>query len=245
MTLDWWTLGLEAVNVLILVWLLQRFLWRPVAALIAERRKTAQTMLDDAKSAKDQAAASLADIEATRAGFTAEREKILAEARVTADAASEATLKDAQAKAEKLRKAAETHIASEKAAAEKLQADQAASLAVDISARLAGRLSGPEITNSFLAWLTDAIKAMPEAEKMAALNDGKGLKLVSSDALKPAEKTRIKAEIADALGGKPALSFEMDSALIAGLELRGAHFALRNSWQADLARILEDLRHGE
>jgi F-type H+-transporting ATPase subunit b len=245
MTLDWWTLGLEAVNVLILVWLLQRFLWRPVAAMIAERRKTAQTMLDDAKSAKDQATASLADIEATRAGFAAEREKILAEARVTADAASEAALKDARTKAEKLRKAAETRIAADTATAEKLQADRAASLAVDIAARLAGRLSGADITSSFLGWLTEAIKAMPEDEKKAALSDGKGLKLVSAEVLKPAEKTRIKAEIADALGGKPALSFETDAALIAGLELRGAHFALRNSWQADLARILEDLRHGE
>lgn len=244
MKIDWWTLGLEAVNVLILVWLLQRFLWRPVAALIAERRRTAQAMLSDAKSAKDKATASLAEIEATRAGFAAEREKILADARAEAEAASQAALKDARAKAEKLRKLAETRIVADTTAAEKQQADQAASLAVDIAARLAGRLNGPDITGSFLRWLTDAIRAMPEVEKKAALSDGKGLRLVSAEALKPDEKTRIKAEIAEALGGKPALAFETDAALIAGLELRGSHFALRNSWQADLARILEDLRHG-
>jgi len=29
MTIDWWTLGLQTVNVAILVWLLQRFFWRP------------------------------------------------------------------------------------------------------------------------------------------------------------------------------------------------------------------------
>ena len=245
MTIDWWTLGLEAVNVLILVWLLQRFFWRPVAALIAERRKTAQAMLDDAKSAKDKATASLAEIEATRAGFAAEREKILADARADAEAASEAALKAARAKAEKLRKLAETRIVADTTAAEKQQTDQAASLAIDIAARLAGRLSGPDITSSFLRWLTDAIKAMPDDEKMAALSDGKGLKLVSAEALKPAEKTRAKTEIAEALGGKLSLSFETDASLIAGLELRGSHFALRNSWQADLARILKDLRHGE
>lgn len=244
MKLDWWTLGLQTVNVLILVWLLQRFFWRPVAALIAERRRTAQAMLDDAKSAKDQAAASLAEIAATRAGFAAEREKILAEARADADAASEASLKDARAKADKLRRAAETRISTEKNTADKLQADQAASLAIDIAARLAGRLNGPDITAAFLRWLTDAIEAMTEDEKKAALSDGKGLLLVSAEALKPAEKTRIKAEIASALGGKPDLSFETDATLIAGLELRGAYFALRNSWQADLASIQKDLRHG-
>jgi F-type H+-transporting ATPase subunit b len=30
-TIDWWTLGLQAVNVLILIWLLGYFFWRPVA----------------------------------------------------------------------------------------------------------------------------------------------------------------------------------------------------------------------
>lgn len=244
MTLDWWTLGLQAVNVLILVWLLQRFFWRPVAAMIAARRDAAHDMLADAKSDKDKAAAALAEIEKTRAGFAAEREKILADARAAADTASEAAMKDARAKAEKLRKAAETRLAADKVAAEKQQADQAASLAVDIAGRLAGRLKGPEISAAFLCWLTDAIKAMPEDEKAAALGDGKGLKLVSAEALGPAEETRIKTEIADALGGRPTLSFETDATLIAGLELRSPHFTLRNSWQADLDRIKEDLHHG-
>ena len=41
MKIDWWTLGLQAVNVLILVWLLSRFLFKPVAAIIAERQQAA------------------------------------------------------------------------------------------------------------------------------------------------------------------------------------------------------------
>ena len=34
MTIDWWTLGLQAVNVAVLIWLLGRFFWKPVAAMI-------------------------------------------------------------------------------------------------------------------------------------------------------------------------------------------------------------------
>ena len=41
MTIDFWGLGLQAVNVLILVWLLSRVFWRPVAAAIAKRQETA------------------------------------------------------------------------------------------------------------------------------------------------------------------------------------------------------------
>ena len=38
MTIDWWTLGIQTVNVVILIWLLGRFFWRPVAAMIEQRR---------------------------------------------------------------------------------------------------------------------------------------------------------------------------------------------------------------
>ena len=71
MTIDWWTLGLQTVNVLILVWLLGRFFWRPVAAMIEQRRAAAQRMLAEAEAKRAQATAALAEIERTRAGFAA------------------------------------------------------------------------------------------------------------------------------------------------------------------------------
>ena len=49
MTIDWWTLGIQTVNVVILIWLLERFFWRPVAAMIEQRRATAQRILDEAE----------------------------------------------------------------------------------------------------------------------------------------------------------------------------------------------------
>ena len=36
MRIDWWTLALQAANFLVLVWLLQHFLYRPVQAIIAD-----------------------------------------------------------------------------------------------------------------------------------------------------------------------------------------------------------------
>ncbi|MGA2128834.1 MAG: ATPase, partial [Xanthobacteraceae bacterium] len=81
MTIDWWTLGIQTVNVVILVWLLERYFWRPVAAMIEQRRATAQRTLADAEAARGAAAAALGEIERTRVGFAVEREAILAAAR--------------------------------------------------------------------------------------------------------------------------------------------------------------------
>ena len=56
MHLDLWTMALQTVNVLVLVWLLQHFLFRPVAGIIAARRAAADRLLADAEAACAKAA---------------------------------------------------------------------------------------------------------------------------------------------------------------------------------------------
>ena len=102
MTLDWWGLGLQAINVLILVWLLSRVFWRPVADAITRRQEAAQAMLDEGKTAQAKADAALAEVAEARAGIAAERDAMLAEARAAADTVAKAALKDAQTKADAL-----------------------------------------------------------------------------------------------------------------------------------------------
>src|SRR5271157_3874975 len=57
MHIDWWTLALQAVNALVLIWLLAHFLFRPVVDAIAARQKAAGQLLADAKAAKAAAEA--------------------------------------------------------------------------------------------------------------------------------------------------------------------------------------------
>ena len=52
MKIDWWTLALQAINALVLIWLLAHFLFRPVVDAIAARQKAAEQQLADAKAAK-------------------------------------------------------------------------------------------------------------------------------------------------------------------------------------------------
>jgi F-type H+-transporting ATPase subunit b len=50
MQIDWWTLGLQTVNALVLIWLLAHFLFRPVVDAIAGRQKAAGQLLADAQA---------------------------------------------------------------------------------------------------------------------------------------------------------------------------------------------------
>ncbi len=239
MTIDWWTLGIQTVNVAILVWLLQRFFWRPVAAMIELRRTTVEAALADAEVTKAKAATALAETETTRAGFAKEREAILAAAHVAADQARTAVLAEAVQAAAALETAAKAAIEKERQAADGAWADRSSRLAVEIAGRLVERLDSAAVRAAFVDRLTKAVDDLPESQRQAT-----GLEVVSASALDPQEQKRVSALIGKAFGGTPVITFQTDPALIAGLELHGPHLIVSNSWRADLKKILADLTHG-
>lgn len=255
MTIDWWTLGIQTVNVLILIWILSRFFWRPLAAMIERRRATAQKTLDDAEAARAQAAEALAAVERTRAGFAQERDAILAAAQATADREHAARLDAATREAEALRAAARADIAKETAAIDKAWRERASRLAVTIAQRLATRLDGPAVQAAFLDWLLREVRALPDAIRDSATTgatDGAPLVAITATPLDTAEQNRYRALIAQAFGGAfgtedrhPAITFASDPALIAGVEIHGPHLVVSNSWRADLSQILAELTHDQ
>jgi F-type H+-transporting ATPase subunit b len=243
MTIDWWTLGIQTVNVVILVWLLGRFFWRPLAAMIEQRRATAQRILAEAEAKRSQATAALAEIERTRAGFAREREAIQAVAHEAADRARTACLDEAAKEAASLEAAAKMAIEKEKEAADKAWAERASRLAVEIAGRLAARLDGPAVRAAFLDWLLEEIRTLPDAAQQAVAADGVTLEVISATPLDSADQERCCGLIGEAFGANPQIDFKTDPALIAGMELHGPHLVINNSWRADLTKILTDLTH--
>jgi F-type H+-transporting ATPase subunit b len=239
MTIDWWTLGLQAVNVVVLIWLLGRFFWRPLAGMIEQRRAATQAMLAEAQGKQTEATTALAAIETTRAGFAQERDSILAAAHAAAEQTKVAQLKETAKEAAVLEAAAKATMEKEKNAAEKAWAGRSSALAVDIAKRLASRLDGPAVRATFLDWLLKAIHTLPDSSRQTATT----LDAVSATPLDLSEQERYRTQIAGAFEAHPQISFKVDKTLIAGLELNGPHFAVRNSWRADLEDILADLSH--
>lgn len=243
MTIDWWTLGLQALNVLILVWLLSRLFWQPVAKAIAKRQETAETMLQDAQATQARADDMLAEVVAAREGMAAERNTLLTEAAHQAEGAAKAALQDAATKAEALLKAAQLESLHIDDAKRMAAAAQAAELAVDIARKLLTRLDAAETWSPFLDQLIDAIDALPARDKATLAATPGGIDLISASDPDSATRTRIETAVAAALDAQPRLNFHTDPALIAGFELRTRHFVLRSSWAADLDAILKDLKN--
>ena len=84
MHIDWWTLAFQTVNVLVLIWILGRFFFRPVADIVVKRQEEANKLLADAAAARQQAADARADADKMRAEIGAERDRLIAEAQKSA-----------------------------------------------------------------------------------------------------------------------------------------------------------------
>ncbi len=80
MLIDWFTVGAQALNFLILVWLMKRFLYKPILDAIDAREKQVAAALADAES-KDAEARKERDIfQRKNAAFDEERAALLAKA---------------------------------------------------------------------------------------------------------------------------------------------------------------------
>jgi F-type H+-transporting ATPase subunit b len=241
MTVDWWTLGFQTVNVLILIGLLRHFFWRPVAATIALRATTVRKAMDDAKGKDAEATKSLAEIAKTREGFAQEQKAILDDAHKAGEQAYAARLAEAEKDVAAVADSAKAQAEKDVANAEKTWTDKAGKLAMHIAARLLGDLDGAALHRAFL----DRLVRQLHDTKQDIAPDGSALKVVSADALDPQVQAEISTALLKALKTKPDIAFEVDASLIAGLELHAPHTLISNSLRADLDRILLELSHDD
>ncbi len=243
MRIDWWTLALQTVNVLILIWILSKFLFRPVVAIIEERRKAAVKLLDDAEAAKMGAVAAREAAEAEGAKIAAARDNVLRQAAADAEAQRAAALASAREEVDQLRAAAATEMSWTRASEESAASDRAARLAVDIAAKLLARLPDSARVDGFIDGLAQALASLPEPSR-DGFGGGDKPKLTAARALSAEETKSCGDAFAHALGRPLDFSVAIDPALIAGLELETPHAVVRNSFRSDLARIVEELtRH--
>ena len=236
MTIDWWTLGLQTVNVLVLVWILARFLFKPVAKIIAERQQAARAALDAAERARAEAEADRKAAQAERERIARTRAELLGQAQAAAEAEKRRLLAEAQEAADKAR--AETREALARMHDESARAltDEAGALAADIATRLLGRLPDSARIAGFIDGLAQAVTELP-ATTRDGIGTGGPVPLRAPRALTGDERARLEARLAEALGRKVMLAVEADPALIAGLELDAPHAIVRNHFRADLDRI--------
>jgi F-type H+-transporting ATPase subunit b len=86
MLIDWFTVGAQALNFIILVWLLKRFLYKPIQGAIDTREKRIAAELADAAAKKAEAGKEHDEFEHKNAAFDQQRAALLSRATEAAEA---------------------------------------------------------------------------------------------------------------------------------------------------------------
>lgn len=249
MSIDWSTLALQLINFAILVWLLQRFLYRPVLRIIDARRQVADRCYAEAQRTLEAAKQQLAALETQRAGVAADRTAALADAREQARKIAEVQRADAECEARTLLDEARQTVARER---ESLLAE-ARRAALELAAGMARRVLA-EIPESlrFEGWLERidrhlrSLSADDRAELTGELAGGNPLRVVSATPVPAEAEERWRARLRETLGPDIAISFEADTALIGGVDLRFPHATLSFSIEEAVNALQEEAaRHDE
>lgn len=240
MTIDWWTLGLQTVNVLILLWILAHFLFKPVSKIIAERQAAATGEFDKAQAALAEAEAARAEAKAATEAVKAQRAALIAKASDEAAEQKKKLLADAQAEAEKVRAAGRAELVRLKETQTRALDAQAADLASDIAGKLLARLPESARVAGFVEGLAKAVADLPSATRAGIGAEGP-VHVSAARAMNGDERELLSHRLEEVLGRKVTLDIDVDESLIAGLELDAPHAIVRNHFRADLDRIKAEL----
>ena len=107
MKIDWFTVIAQVINFLILVWLLKRFLYKPILNAIDEREKKIAAQIKDAVDKKVLAEKEEADFKKRNDDFDAQKKTLTDKAIADANTQRDKLLEDAKNDANTLRSSLE------------------------------------------------------------------------------------------------------------------------------------------
>jgi F-type H+-transporting ATPase subunit b len=223
MLIDWFTVVAQALNFLILVWLMKRFLYKPILRAIDEREKRIARELADADAKKAEAQKERDDFQHKNEEFDqqraallsrateeaqAERQRLLDEARKAADTFSAMRMETLRNDARRLRQAISRRTQQE---------------VFSIARKTLTDLAGTGLEERMVDIFVRRLRELNEEEKgllASALKVRPGTVIVRTALdLPPAQRAASEGAIKETLGQGTQVQFETAPDLISGIEL--------------------------
>lgn len=165
MLIDGFTVAAQGVNFLILVWLLKRFLYRPVLAAIDAREKQIAAQLADASAERTKAQQERASYEEKNREFGAEREKLMSAARAAADAERAALLQQARTDCETLHERLLAELSEQRDELTRSIVSRVQSEVFAIARRLMGDLSDRNLEERIVEIFVRRLHSLSDADR--------------------------------------------------------------------------------
>ncbi|MEW6312490.1 MAG: F0F1 ATP synthase subunit delta [Pseudomonadota bacterium] len=248
MEFDWTTFVLEIINFLVLVWILKRFLYRPLLRVVAQRRDSIEQAMAEAKRIHAEATAlhqqHVAQLELW------EEEKDSARARLVEEIAAERKRLLAEldagiaAERDKRRILEQRELQEWKRTVETEGIQQGATFA----ARLFSRLASPEVEVKLFEVLLADLGELPQEERRAlaeAAASESQIRVESAFPLDEARRARFERAFAEVAGRALPASYRENPELLAGCQVRVGPWVLHANLRDELKFFSRVRRHAD
>ena len=232
MFINWFTVLAQIVNFLILVWLLRRFLYKPVLDAIEKREKRIADELKEADSKKTEAEKEQKEYQQKNREIDVQRNSLLQKASQDAEKEQQRLLEEARIKYEELKIRLEKTLQEEQeqlATEVKNQTQQEVfAIARKVLADLASRSLEEQITAVLLRKIIELNKEERLAFMTAIKPEQGPLFLKSAFDIKPEQQEAIRKTLQDTFKQDFQLNFQESQNIVSGIELSANGYKL--SW---------------
>jgi F-type H+-transporting ATPase subunit b len=247
MELDWVTFALEILNFLVLVWILQHFLYKPVLSTIARRKAAIDKDLAAAADRRKEADALERTFQERIARW--EKEKAGLRSEVLAKVEEERKRRLAELQAELERENEKRRAIERRQAEEQLSKteQETAARAGRMASALLQRLASPALEECLVVVLSEDLGQLEDQQRRGLADacrrvDGK-IEVASAFALAEATRSTIVEALEKATGHTIAAAFHEDAALVAGPRVSVGPLVLHANIGEELAFFAGQVAH--
>lgn len=242
MLIDWFTVGAQAINFLVLVWLLRRFLYQPILHAINERERRIAAELADADAKRAQAQHERETFQHKNEAFDQQRAALFAHAMDEAKAQRLRLLEEARQAADDLRAKRQDALRQEADRLDQALRRRTVQEVFAIARKTLADLAGASLEERLVAVFIERLRAMDDAAHAVfaqALQTATDPACVrSAFDLPAAQQAAIQAALDGTFAAEVQVRFETGADLVGGIELSSN--GQRIGWSiADYLQALE------
>jgi F-type H+-transporting ATPase subunit b len=223
MELNWTTFLLEIINFLVLVWILKRFLYKPVLDVIARRRSGIENQLHDAHQLQDEANQLKAEYENRLADWEKERQQLRDKLAQELDEERARQLDKLQKTLAQEREKIQVAESRRQAEVEREIEHRALRQGALFASRLLARAAGPELQTRLVQLFLEDISSLDD-DRISGLRSQWGettetIEVISAYPVEKEQQKLIESELLRIRALDVPVAFTQNPELLAGLRI--------------------------
>lgn len=223
MSIDWFTLIAQVLNFLVLLWLMKRFLYKPILKAIDQREKRIASELASAQSDKISALKQKEENDQTSKDLATESKAMLTKAQDEAHKEKEKLLKEARVAAETRKKDQQEALLLEektlRTEVKKTIQNEVLAITTKVLKDLATVTLQEQVVESFLSRLKDLDANQKKDLKSEIQGRSEPIVLRTAEEMGPELKKKTDSVIQGLFGSSLTLVYESSADLICGIEV--------------------------